>query len=282
VSRPPLPTARSCHTAEPSTRAAEPISVRRVLLASLNLLHGRSLSDGLVDPARLTAAVQALDADVVGLQEVDRAQTRSHGLDLTREVARAAGAEHWRFVPALVGVPGGSWRAAVDTDDDGTEASYGVGLVSRYPVRSWHTVRLRAAPTRSPILLPGTRRVVLLQDEPRIGLAAVVQTPFGEMTLATTHLSFLPGWNGVQLRTLCASLGRLPGPRILLGDLNMPPPFPRVLSGWRSLARVPTYPAHGPRIQLDHVLASGELPTVRTVDTPVLDVSDHRALLVGF
>ncbi|MGK5523302.1 endonuclease/exonuclease/phosphatase family protein, partial [Micromonospora sp. URMC 107] len=52
-------------------------------LATFNLLHGRSLADGLVDPDRLTAAVTALDADVLALQEVDRDQSRSGKLDLT-------------------------------------------------------------------------------------------------------------------------------------------------------------------------------------------------------
>ena len=52
-------------------------------LATFNLLHGRSLTDGLVDPDRLAAAVTALDADVLALQEVDRDQSRSGNLDLT-------------------------------------------------------------------------------------------------------------------------------------------------------------------------------------------------------
>ena len=254
-------------------------------LATLNLLGGMSLQDGLVDAPRLRAAVTALRPDVVGLQEVDRWQPRSHRLDLTAEVARAMGVEdgagaHWRFVPALVGTPGDRWRAADDADDDSREAAYGVGLVSRWPVRSWHVVRLPAAPVRSPVLLPGTRRLVWLRDEPRVGLAAVVETPRGAMTLATTHLSFVPVWNGVQLRTVVAALAGLPGPKVLLGDLNMPPPFPRALSRWRPLARTATYPAWQPRIQLDHVLASGDLPPVTAVETPELAVSDHRALLV--
>ena len=84
--------------------------------------------------------------------------------------------------------------------------------------------------------------------------AAVVETPHGPITVGTTHLSFVPGWNGKQLRTFAADLRRLPGPRVLLGDLNMPPPFPRLLSRWRPLARAATYPADEPRIQLDHVL----------------------------
>ena len=255
-------------------------------LASFNLLHGRSLTDGLVVVERLDEAVRALAPDVVGLQEVDRGQSRSDGRHLTEEVAASLGAADWRFVPALIGTPGGEWRAANNADDSSNNrndaASYGCGLVSRFPVQQWHTVRLAAARVKSPVLLPGTRQLSWLQDEPRVGIAAVVETPHGLMTIATTHLSFVPGWNGVQLRTLCAALARLPAPRILLGDLNMPPPFPRVLSGWRSLAKVATYPATEPKIQLDHVLASGPLPPVVRVETPELAVSDHRALLVEF
>ena len=254
-------------------------------LATFNLLNGTSLSDGRVDVARLHEAVKLLDADVVGLQEVDRGQARSHGLDLTAEVARAAGvlddgAERWRFVPALVGTPGGTWRAGVDADDSTSDAHYGIGLVSRWPVTSWHVVRLPAAPVRSPVVLPGSRRVIWLQDEPRVGLAAVVESPLGPMTVATTHLSFVPVWNGVQLRRLTAALAAQPGPQVLLGDLNMPPPFPRGLTGWRSLARTATYPVWEPRIQLDHVLGRGALPPVTGVESPALAVSDHRALLV--
>ena len=255
-------------------------------LATFNLLHGRSLTDGRVVPERLAQAARLLDADVLGLQEVDRGQVRSHGLDLTAEVARAAGvldggSDHWRFVPALVGTPGeGDWRTGTDADEVAPGAQYGIGLVSRWPVTSWHVVRLPAAPVRSPIVLPGTRRVMWLQDEPRVGLAAVVESPRGPMTVATTHLSFVPVWNGVQLRTLTAALAELPGPRVLLGDLNMPGAVPRWLTRWQVLARTVTYPAWDPKIQLDHVLGHGTLPPVRAVETPELPLSDHRALVV--
>ena len=249
-------------------------------LATLNLLNGMSLSDRSVTPGRLREAVQALRADVVGLQEVDRFQPRSHSADLTAQVADAMDTPHGRFVPALMGTPGGTWRAALDDDGPSEEAAYGIGLVSRWPVRSWHVTRLAASPLRSPVLLPGSKRVIWLQDEPRVGLAAVVETPRGVLTVATTHLSFVPLWNGKQLRTLTSDLAALPGPRVLLGDLNMPPPFPRALTGWRVLAKAATYPAWDPRIQLDHVLGSGDLPRVTSVESPELAVSDHRGLLV--
>ena len=62
-------------------------------VASFNILNGRSLADGEVDAGRLRDAAKLLDADVLGLQEVDRDQPRSHRLDLTAEVAAAMGGE---------------------------------------------------------------------------------------------------------------------------------------------------------------------------------------------
>ena len=41
-------------------------------LGTFNLMHGRSLTDGLVDADRIKTVVAGLDTDVLGLQEVDR------------------------------------------------------------------------------------------------------------------------------------------------------------------------------------------------------------------
>jgi endonuclease/exonuclease/phosphatase family metal-dependent hydrolase len=209
---------------------------------------------------------------------VDRDQPRSHGRDLTAEVATVVGAVAWRFEPTVSGTPGLAWSPARGPVDG---PAYGIGLVSRWPVRSWRVVRLPVSPLRSPVLVPGPSRprVVLLRDEPRVLLSAVVETPTGPLTVATTHLSFVPGWNVRQLRRAVAALG---SPGLLAGDLNLPlralsPALAR--TGWRPLARVPTYPAAAPRVQLDHVLASGAFHVV-AVESRALPVSDHRALVV--
>ena len=70
-------------------------------LATFNLLHGRSLSDGAVHAERVAAAVADLDADVLGLQEVDRAQPRSGLLDLTAIAADALHAPVHRFAASV-------------------------------------------------------------------------------------------------------------------------------------------------------------------------------------
>jgi len=257
-----------------------------VRLATFNLMHGRTLDDGRVVPERLRAAVAALDADVLGLQEVDRDQPRSGGADLAAVAAAALGgrAAH-RFAAAVVGTPGVGFRAATAGDVGVGEPHYGVALASRWPVRSWHVTRLAAAPVRSPVYVPGPAGGVLrLAEEPRVLLAAVVDAPGGPWTVATTHLSFVPGWNVRQLLRAVAALRALPAPRRLLGDLNLPGRVAGWVSGWRMLARAATYPSPVPRIQFDHVLldprGSGGVPPVRAVVTPEVALSDHRPLVV--
>jgi endonuclease/exonuclease/phosphatase family metal-dependent hydrolase len=248
-----------------------------VRIASFNLLHGRSTTDGAVDADRLHAAIKELDVDVLALQEVDRNQPRSHGLDLTAIAADAMGARDHHFAAAITGTPGEGWRAARD-DDTGTERGYGVALLSRAPVRGWRVVRLPGLPVRRPRFASG--RLALLRDEPRVALAAIVEAAGRELTVTCTHLSFVPGWNTVQLRRLLRALDALPSPQLLAGDLNIPGALPRPLESWTPLARVPTFPAHSPRVQLDHVLARDWTPRVRSADAVALPLSDHRALVV--
>lgn len=256
-----------------------------VRLVTFNLLHGRSVSDGLVDGSRLAAVVRELNADVLALQEVDRDQSRSGGLDLTAVAALASGAVAHRFAAAMVGTPGERFRPLTHDDDGDGQPCYGVGLVSRYPARSWRVTRLAPAPVRSPVFTPGEGGgVIMLRDEPRVVLAAVLETPYGPVTAAATHLSFVPGWNGWQLRQVIRALRGLPAPRVLLGDLNLPAGVAGWVSGWRVLGRMATYPAGQPRIQLDHILADPRggqgLPPVAGVSAPAALISDHRPLVV--
>jgi endonuclease/exonuclease/phosphatase family metal-dependent hydrolase len=258
-------------------------------LASFNLLHGMAVSDGQVDPQRLCAAVAALDVDVLALQEVDRDQPRSGRADLTALAAEALGASPTdsRFAPTVIGTPGFEWRAAEDDEAPGTSA-YGVGLVSRIPVERWETIRLGASPVRLPVRIETPRpRYLLVEDEPRVALVAVLTPGHPVRTVVSTHLSFAPGWNLAQLRRLTRALRPFPRPLVLLGDLNLPARVTSLVPGWRMLVRTPTYPAAEPRVQLDHALLAtrrgapdGAGPTVRDGTAVRAAISDHRALVV--
>jgi endonuclease/exonuclease/phosphatase family metal-dependent hydrolase len=228
-----------------------------VRVATFNLLSGRS-PGAAFDAGAFTDAVRALDADLLALQEVDRDQERSGRADLAALAAEATGAVAWRFEATLVGPPGRWVRASAGA----TGPAYGIAFLSRYPVTSWDVVRLRR--------LPG--------DEPRVALVATVETPSGAWTVVSTHLTYLRPSCHLQLARLRREVRRTPEPVLLLGDLNQGRRAAEHLSGLQPLARGATFPAHAPRLQLDHVLADRDVPTVG--GGPVrLPVSDHRALV---
>lgn len=248
-------------------------------LATFNILHGRTMRDGKVEIDRLRDAIRSLDADILGLQEVDHDQPRSHNTDLTAVAAEAMGAVSSRFVAALAGTPGLTWTAATG-EQAGTSTSYGIALLSRYPVRSWQVSRLPRIPVRFPMYFPGSRRVGIVHEEPRAVVIGEFDTPIGPLVVGNAHLTFVPGWNRVQLARVRRDLAACDGPAVLMGDLNMTPPAPARITGYRSLASRPTFPDDHPTRQLDHMLVRGRFPDPVRVDTPTVGVSDHRPLVV--
>ena len=250
-----------------------------VRLVTFNILHGRSPERSAVDIAVFADAIKTLDADVLALQEVDRNQVRSGRADLTAVAAEAMGADHHQFVAALAGSPGATWTAATG-EEQPDSAAYGIALLSRHPVTSWEVVRLPVVPGPAPMRFPGRRLPTLVREEPRVAMAATVDSPLGTMTVATTHLSFLPWWHGHQLRTLVRALRTSPQPLLLTGDLNMSTAKAVRVSGMRPLGGDnPTFPVESPTAQLDHVLGSGFTGTARA-SVRRLPVSDHLALVV--
>jgi endonuclease/exonuclease/phosphatase family metal-dependent hydrolase len=249
-----------------------------VRIATFNILHGRSPEDGRVDVDRLAEAIRSLDADVLGLQEVDRDQPRSMNADLTAVAAEAMGAVDSQFVAALAGTPGGTWMAATGEEQPGS--AYGIALLSRMPVISWRVVRLPMLRSRVPVVFRGERRPRVVRDEPRVAVAAVLEGPGRRFTVATTHLSFVPGWNVLQLRRLMRALSGTREPLVLTGDLNMDPDQVRRITRLRAVAEGATFPADDPARQLDHVLVRGPVTASGPVEIPRLPLSDHRALVV--
>jgi endonuclease/exonuclease/phosphatase family metal-dependent hydrolase len=230
-----------------------------------------------VDLDLVLATLRRVDADLVAVQEVDRDQDRSHRADQARQLGEALGME-WRYAPALLGTPGSGtlsrgWRAPALGEADPGGSAYGVALLSRLPLDQVETV-----------LLPQSGR-----DEPRVALVARLADGDRRLTVAGTHLSFVPGPNVVQLRALQRHLDERGGPRLLVGDLNLWWPAVRLLSrhGWRPLVRGGTFrnrpPGHpAPLVQLDHVLAAGAGATLRPRGGRIVTspASDHRAVVV--
>jgi endonuclease/exonuclease/phosphatase family metal-dependent hydrolase len=199
-----------------------------------------------VDIALLAHACRALGADVLALQEVDDGLRRSHDADTAAAVAEACGMAH--VFGAAIEIRGGR---------------YGNALLVRGAIDDVEVLALPDA-------------------EPRSGILARVQLAGGDgLSVVSTHLG-LRGAGEAQLPVLLDALRARPGPRVLLGDLNLDPePVERLAraSGFCRVAAGATWPAHAPRREIDHVLLDDGLVETAAVVAP-LPVSDHRALVV--
>jgi len=265
---------------------------------SWNLLHGQPLpppSEPL--PAREAARLlkvaggqlSALGVDLLGLQEVDADQPRSASLSQVEILADAIGARYWAFAPAIMGTPGESWRRlhsqeqVIETQSvKGSQARYGIGLISTIPVKKWHRLELGRSRVGLPLAIPagsdskrGPIRFIYVRDEPRVALAAELENGF---TVAVTHLSFVPFVNYHQLMKVRRWLKALPGNPIVMGDLNLGWALPVRGTHWRSLRTMNTYPSWASKIQFDYITA--HLPhfgerTICEIVIPDLGISDH-------
>ena len=265
-------------------------------VATWNLLHGIALT-AQDSPPSLAQVASELKADLIGLQEVDRSQPRSNFEHQTQIVAVAMELPHWIFAPALIGTPGESWETANDLHVDqnsnanqmpnDSQPQYGVGLASRYPIENIKVMRFKAAPISLPLLIPGNPKpqVIKVADEPRVAIIADIKTPTGVVTVATTHLSFVPGFNVKQLRQLAKEVALRKNPALIFGDFNLPGKISKFVTKWDALASLPTYPTFKPRVQFDHILASGYSQEIVTqtrnsAQALALPISDHCALVV--
>ena len=245
------------------------------------------------DSQTLTRAIQSLDSDLFALQEVDHFLPRSQSLPQMRDIAESIGARDWAMGPSVIGTPGESWRkkhehepeiiSSASSHSELMHECYGIGIVSKIPVMSWHRLNLGNSPLGLPLIVPGDEsgkgrpRFIYVKDEPRLALAAVLENG---LTVVNTHLSFVPGFNLSQLRRVkkwALSIAQSTGTRaVVVGDLNLPKNLPVVASQWQSLVTQNTYPSWGGKIQFDYILspdlAFGEYSVRNFAPT---GVSDH-------
>ncbi|MFC7896548.1 endonuclease/exonuclease/phosphatase family protein [Streptomyces sp. NPDC057381] len=236
-------------------------------------IHAGTGADGVFDLDRQAAALRALDADVIGLQEVDvHWGGRSQGLDVAEELARRLGMRV-SFAPIYSLDP---------VEAGGPRREYGVAVLSRFPVRSAENHEITRLST---------------QDENPVPAPA---PGFGEVTLKVrgvpvqvfvTHLDYRgdPAVRVAQVadtrRIMARERAELPGARqVLLGDFNAEPSAPELRPLWRELDDAGagtggTYPAAAPVKRIDYV-AVGEGVRVRGASVPEEAVaSDHRPVV---
>lgn len=253
---------------------------------------------------RKTALVlKRLKPDVLALQEVDKGQRRSGYLHQARILAQSLHLPYWRIGASYAGQSQVLHRRPLDSELK-AESGYGIALLSRWPVKSWHFKRLGRVRARivwgsdpwkgfSHGFLEGLRDLPdaakgtgIRFGQMRVLLAARLATPLGTVALGTTHLEIHRPTAASQLRRAWRSLYHLRSESCLLvGDFNLRDyHIDKVLQPLPAEqhpelhAAIPSYPADKPWIALDQLLGNGwEL--VGEPRALRLPISDHRAVI---
>jgi endonuclease/exonuclease/phosphatase family metal-dependent hydrolase len=259
-------------------------------------------NDILGDQMKLGQGMLKINADVIGVQEVDEKLERSGKISQVQLLAESMGAVDWAFAPSVIGTPGFKWRAvnsndvAIVTNDnshtnDGSDLAggYGVGIASKIAVKHWDRIDLGRSVIGMPLIIPtegkdGKQKAkpIYVADEPRVALAATLENGW---TVINTHLSFVPFVNLFQLRKIkrwAKQLGKQYGTQVLIiGDLNLPKAIPAIGSSWNSLITQNTYPSWGAKIQFDYILSNTlKADQYEVLETVVTGISDHLPIRI--
>ena len=265
---------------------------QKMRVISWNLLHGQVIPPVGEQDWRQSLITSATDIasnfkpDFISLQEVDYLQPRSGNINQTKLIAESMGLKYWYYLPALLGTPGGSWQkiknlesGIISQDDNNPElkTSYGIGFATNTPVKKIYTKALGRSIIGMPLLIPKDNgkgaRFIYVKDEPRVAIIAELENG---LTIATTHLSFVPFVNVFQLNRLISSLKKLPGLPVIVGDLNLPANIPSKVSRFKSVLSQPTYPSWKPKIQFDYIMVANKQDVqAKPLLTIKSSISDH-------
>lgn len=256
-------------TASPGHGPGRPVPLRVVTYN----IHAGAGPDNVFDLDRQVAALRALDADVIGLQEVDvHWGARSEWRDLAGELARRLGMRV-SFAPIYSLDP---------VAEGGPRREYGVAVLSRYRIVSAENHEVTRLSTQDPNPVPA----------PAPGFGEVVLRVRGlPVHVYVTHLDYRgdPSVRVAQVadtRRIMAEdreAERSPVRQVLLGDFNAPPAAPELAPLWRELTDAepggPTYPAQDPVRRIDYVAVSKDTVRVRHAAVAETLASDHRPVV---
>jgi endonuclease/exonuclease/phosphatase family metal-dependent hydrolase len=246
----------------------------RVRVGTFNIHHGVG-TNGDLDLTRTAAAIADLDADLVGLQEVDRNWAgRSGFADQATDLANRLDM-HLAFAASL------RRRRRWSTKQQG---QYGNALLSRFPIRNVQTTLL-------PRPRGGEQRALLDTDVDVHGVVLRCLVTHLHHLTRTERLAQVERINetitGTITGTIAGTASGQQTPTVLLGDLNCPPGSAEIrtltehlVDSWlvaglgASNGKGCTYSTLTPFMRIDYVLTSPDI-TVEQVRVVTTDASDH-------
>jgi endonuclease/exonuclease/phosphatase family metal-dependent hydrolase len=199
-------------------------------LATWNIHYGIG-ADGCLDMRRITSALGAIDADVIGLQEVGWHRRNHKRLDQFSYLR-----EHTAYtvVEGLVRDP--------------LRARFGNALLTRVPVRETRWIDLK-----------------VLGHAPRAALLVELETEAAPLRVVVVHLGLTPWERERQTRRLIDAIAtdkETALPTALLGDFNMLRSKTRasrmLTRHFPICVRTPTFPARKPLLSLDRIYLSAD------------------------
>lgn len=222
------------------------------MAVTYNIRHGRG-NDNEVNLIRTADVLRGLGADIIGLEEVDSLVERSNRIDEPDSLAKLLG-----------------MHAAFGAFFDYQGGKYGLGMLSRNPVISSHSLRLPDG------------------NEPRVALFAYTTTAAGDtIAVVVVHFDWVENdsFRFVQASVVAAALDTMTTPYVLLGDFN-DVPASRTLALFTSRAveaKKPagasnSFPSDNPDTEIDYIFVAPE-SRWRIGATSVVDermASDHR------
>lgn len=252
---------------------AEPISAEQseskevqAKVATFNMQAGSGV-DGKYDLDRIADTLSGIDADIIGLQEVDvHWGSRSNNEDTIRILAEklhmhAYFAPIYDFDPEMDGAP---------------RRQFGVGILSKHPIVQAENHEIMRLSTQNTEPIP----------EPAPGfLQADIDIDGAIVSFFVTHLDYRPDpyvrimQISDMLRIMSAS-----NYSVLMGDMNanpdakeLSPLFEKFQDVWEIQGDDPgyTYPSNNPSKRIDYIFASKRMQvnTSKTIDT---GASDHK------
>jgi endonuclease/exonuclease/phosphatase family metal-dependent hydrolase len=247
-------------SAAPAQAAEHPRPLR---VATYNIHHGAG-PDDVLDLEHVARILDSFDADVIGLQEVDRHwSSRSNNVDQPAWLAKRLNM-HYAYAANLDLPP---------VNPGEPNRQYGTAVLSRYPI-TW---------SRN-TLLPK------FPDHEQRGLLETVLNVRGQsVRFANTHLQHNDNLEREeQAKKIVELLSTATEPTILVGDLNAIPGTPEIttlknvlVDSWDKVGvgNGYTIPVVNPTARIDYVLATPDT-RFRRAKVVSTDASDHLPLVV--